>query len=59
MKLSTALIHFGKALIHQIVVVCCACMCEDRMRAVKRKVATILDLDKDCKDQAGYLNVQQ
>lgn len=59
MKLRTVLTHSGKALIHLIVVVCCVRMCEERMRAVKRKVAAILHVDKDHKNQAGYLNVQQ
>ena len=59
MKLGTVLTHSGKALIHLVVVVCCACMCEERMRAVKRKVAAILHVDKDDKEQAGYLNIEQ
>lgn len=59
MKFRTVLTHSGKALIYLIVVVCCACICEKRMRAAKRKVAAILHVDKGHKDQAGYINVQQ
>lgn len=54
MKLRTVLTRSGKALIHLIVVVCSTCMGGER--AVKRKVAAILHVDKD---QAGYLNVHQ
>lgn len=58
MNLRTVLTHSGKALIH-LFVVCCACMCEERMRAVKKKVVAIPHMNKDLKDQASYLNVQK
>lgn len=58
MKFRTVLTHSRKALIY-LIVVCYACISEERMRAAKRKVVAILHVDKGHKDQTGYMNVQQ
>lgn len=55
MKLTIGLTLSGNALIHLIIIVCWTRLCEERMRAGKRKVATILLVDNNLKGQEGYL----
>lgn len=60
MRLSAVLTYSGKATSYiKFFVLCCALMGEERMTPVKRRVAVILHVYKDHKDQTGDLNVQQ